>query len=372
MDAGFNVLMMVSSNKYVQPPEETIQRFLLDKTPQEVNSAAESLRALHSVLNAYCWEIATFDGMFQEAFAHLHAALESVSTPEDAAIQQQLDQRRYMQQVSLQNLAQGPQVIQPPAAATISAPSTRRSVGRSLVSDDDLRKAIDEFRREQRARHKKNKEKGGEHSGEEDEDEEDDEKMAAKEAAERSSQQNLLYGAAAGAGGKDSKTRLTAFANRVLSEWLEQHCLDPYPDSQEKDILCGVTGLSKKQVDNWFVNNRKRKIQPLINYLRDRKIIESAEEVSETFKEMLAVQNLPALADMPRKKGQKRDASELNSSSSSLNVSGILPAAASSSSSSSSASSSSSSAAAAAAPASSSSVPREETQEPQPQASEEQ
>ncbi len=44
----------------------------------------------------------------------------------------------------------------------------------------------------------------------------------------------------------------------VLKDWLEIHKENPYPDDNEKLQLMQQTKLSKKQVENWFVNARKR------------------------------------------------------------------------------------------------------------------
>lgn len=46
----------------------------------------------------------------------------------------------------------------------------------------------------------------------------------------------------------------------VLNEWLMNHLHNPYPTAQEKRDLLIKTGLTKIQLSNWFINQRRRKI----------------------------------------------------------------------------------------------------------------
>ena len=51
---------------------------------------------------------------------------------------------------------------------------------------------------------------------------------------------------------------------RLLKGWLlsDEHVNNPYPTETEKAELMDATGLSRKQLCNWFVNARKRVLQP--------------------------------------------------------------------------------------------------------------
>ncbi|KAJ3412829.1 Homeobox protein Meis2 [Chytridiales sp. JEL 0842] len=49
-------------------------------------------------------------------------------------------------------------------------------------------------------------------------------------------------------------------ALKVLTTWLEAHLDNPYPSIIEKEQLAGVTGLKVKQVNDWFINARRRRI----------------------------------------------------------------------------------------------------------------
>lgn len=45
---------------------------------------------------------------------------------------------------------------------------------------------------------------------------------------------------------------------KVLKEWLVAHKNYPYPSTEEKDKLMKLSNSSQKQLENWFVNARKR------------------------------------------------------------------------------------------------------------------
>ena len=48
-------------------------------------------------------------------------------------------------------------------------------------------------------------------------------------------------------------------ANRILQKVFLDKIEYPYITKAENKELCKLTGLSKKQVQDWFTNNRKRK-----------------------------------------------------------------------------------------------------------------
>ena len=49
-------------------------------------------------------------------------------------------------------------------------------------------------------------------------------------------------------------------AKLYLREWLENHKSHPYPTEKEKLMLCEETGLNLTQMNNWFINARRRYI----------------------------------------------------------------------------------------------------------------
>ncbi|KAI7862704.1 hypothetical protein BDF14DRAFT_1735563, partial [Spinellus fusiger] len=50
-----------------------------------------------------------------------------------------------------------------------------------------------------------------------------------------------------------------------LKHWLIQHKAHPYPSEKEKGDLAYRTGLTVNQISNWFINARRRILQPMID-----------------------------------------------------------------------------------------------------------
>lgn len=66
---------------------------------------------------------------------------------------------------------------------------------------------------------------------------------------------------------KNSKKRgiFPKVATNILRAWLFQHLTHPYPSEDQKKQLAQDTGLSILQVNNWFINARRRVVQPMID-----------------------------------------------------------------------------------------------------------
>lgn len=52
--------------------------------------------------------------------------------------------------------------------------------------------------------------------------------------------------------------RFPAEITKVLRDWLREHSEYPYPTMTDKDTLCEATGLTRVQIEYWFINARKR------------------------------------------------------------------------------------------------------------------
>ncbi|KAF9982855.1 hypothetical protein BGZ65_002432 [Modicella reniformis] len=50
----------------------------------------------------------------------------------------------------------------------------------------------------------------------------------------------------------------------VLKSWLVQNAIHPYPSESEKMRLAEATQLSMNQISNWFINARRRILQPIL------------------------------------------------------------------------------------------------------------
>lgn len=59
---------------------------------------------------------------------------------------------------------------------------------------------------------------------------------------------------------------------QVLKDWLFAHALTPYPAEEEKALLCQHTGLSLHQLNNWFINARRRILPAYLRTLEAKKI----------------------------------------------------------------------------------------------------
>ncbi|KAL2524085.1 Homeobox protein SHOOT MERISTEMLESS [Abeliophyllum distichum] len=61
---------------------------------------------------------------------------------------------------------------------------------------------------------------------------------------------------------KRKKGKLPKEARQKLLEWWSRHYKWPYPSESQKLALAESTGLDQKQINNWFINQRKRHWKP--------------------------------------------------------------------------------------------------------------
>ncbi|RWW33707.1 hypothetical protein GW17_00001554, partial [Ensete ventricosum] len=62
---------------------------------------------------------------------------------------------------------------------------------------------------------------------------------------------------------KKKNGKLPKEARQKLLKWWELHNKWPYPSQEkEKAALAELTGLDQKQINNWFINQRKRHWRP--------------------------------------------------------------------------------------------------------------
>ncbi|KAE8705521.1 Homeobox protein knotted-1-like 1 [Hibiscus syriacus] len=61
---------------------------------------------------------------------------------------------------------------------------------------------------------------------------------------------------------KKKKGKLPREARKMLLEWWNVHYKWPYPTEADKIALAESTGLDQKQINNWFINQRKRHWKP--------------------------------------------------------------------------------------------------------------
>lgn len=58
---------------------------------------------------------------------------------------------------------------------------------------------------------------------------------------------------------------LPKHATAIMKAWLFQHIVHPYPSEDEKRHIAAQTNLTLLQVNNWFINARRRILQPMID-----------------------------------------------------------------------------------------------------------
>ncbi|KAK4779985.1 hypothetical protein SAY87_016091 [Trapa incisa] len=61
---------------------------------------------------------------------------------------------------------------------------------------------------------------------------------------------------------KKKKGKLPKEARHALLDWWTTHQKWPYPTEADKKALTQLTGLDQKQINNWFINQRKRHWKP--------------------------------------------------------------------------------------------------------------
>ncbi|KAF9667889.1 hypothetical protein SADUNF_Sadunf15G0070100 [Salix dunnii] len=64
---------------------------------------------------------------------------------------------------------------------------------------------------------------------------------------------------------KKKKGKLPKEAKKILLDWWTIHNKWPYPTEADKVALAESTGLEPKQINNWFINQRKRHWKPSEN-----------------------------------------------------------------------------------------------------------
>lgn len=63
---------------------------------------------------------------------------------------------------------------------------------------------------------------------------------------------------------KRRRGNLPKEVTEFLRKWLIQHKKHPYPAEKEKADLARHTGLTVNQISNWFINARRRILQPML------------------------------------------------------------------------------------------------------------
>ncbi|XP_029169688.1 homeobox protein PKNOX2-like isoform X1 [Nylanderia fulva] len=65
--------------------------------------------------------------------------------------------------------------------------------------------------------------------------------------------------------GRQKRGVLPKHATSIMRTWLFQHLVHPYPTEDEKRQIASETNLTLLQVNNWFINARRRILQPMLD-----------------------------------------------------------------------------------------------------------
>ncbi|XP_066542508.1 homeobox protein PKNOX1.1 [Hoplias malabaricus] len=77
--------------------------------------------------------------------------------------------------------------------------------------------------------------------------------------------QNLSFFSADDTSSKIKRGVLPKHAISIMRSWLFQHIAHPYPTEEEKKQIASQTNLTLLQVNNWFINARRRILQPMLD-----------------------------------------------------------------------------------------------------------
>jgi len=72
---------------------------------------------------------------------------------------------------------------------------------------------------------------------------------------------------------KKRRGNLPKAATNLLKKWVFDHLFHPYPTEEEKNSLSLQTGLSLNQISNWFINARRRILQPMLENVRNQQTV---------------------------------------------------------------------------------------------------
>jgi len=76
---------------------------------------------------------------------------------------------------------------------------------------------------------------------------------------------------------KKRRGNLPKTATNILKKWLFDHLFHPYPTEEEKSALAQQTGLTMNQISNWFINARRRILQPMLESVRQQQAVQGIE-----------------------------------------------------------------------------------------------
>ncbi|KAG5344406.1 HTH protein, partial [Acromyrmex charruanus] len=92
---------------------------------------------------------------------------------------------------------------------------------------------------------------------------EDEEESVSNTASNHAGNHRNNHGSARK--GRQKRGVLPKQATSIMRTWLFQHLVHPYPTEDEKRQIASQTNLTLLQVNNWFINARRRILQPMLD-----------------------------------------------------------------------------------------------------------
>ncbi|XP_072758204.1 homeobox protein PKNOX2 [Anoplolepis gracilipes] len=92
---------------------------------------------------------------------------------------------------------------------------------------------------------------------------EDEEEGSSNAASNHAGNHRSNHGSARK--GRQKRGVLPKHATSIMRTWLFQHLVHPYPTEDEKRQIASQTNLTLLQVNNWFINARRRILQPMLD-----------------------------------------------------------------------------------------------------------
>ncbi|KAI9317939.1 Homeodomain-like protein, partial [Dichotomocladium elegans] len=80
---------------------------------------------------------------------------------------------------------------------------------------------------------------------------------------------------------KRRRGNLPKAVTAILRDWLSRHKKHPYPTEDEKLALARQTNLTLNQISNWFINARRRILQPMLQKEQQERILGQLHEEEE-------------------------------------------------------------------------------------------
>ncbi|KAG1497699.1 hypothetical protein G6F47_005357 [Rhizopus delemar] len=93
---------------------------------------------------------------------------------------------------------------------------------------------------------------------------------------------------------KRRRGNLPKAVTAILRDWLCKHKKHPYPTEEEKAQLASETNLNLNQISNWFINARRRILQPMLE--------EEKRSKEQTLKKRSTIQYPSSLKGLTRRR----------------------------------------------------------------------